>query len=173
MGQWEYQPHSSSCWHSSVTWNMEKPFMTASLWTCHRRTCMFVEFCICFDPNLELSSHSSTTKMIQMLFAVSTFISIGLQFYVPFGIIWRWVSHSKSQCVSKYFKNELWGELLVRIALALFICELKFWYSFQYLINWKSRPITIYLPHRSPSNCLILFQGCSPSRSKIWECSFR
>lgn len=134
---------------------------------------MFVEFCICFDPNLELSSHSSTTKMIQMLFAVSTFISIGLQFYVPFGIIWRWVSHPKSRCVSKYFKNDLWGELLVRIALALFICELKFWYSFQYLINWKSRPITIYLPHRSPSNCLILFQGCSPSRSKIWECSFR
>lgn len=56
MGQWEYQPHSSSCWHSSVTWNMEKPFMTPSLWTCHRRTCMFVEFCICFDPNMDYPS---------------------------------------------------------------------------------------------------------------------
>lgn len=73
--------------------------------------------CHIFILIIFFSSIISGSKVIQALFAFSVFLSIGLQMFVAFEIIWR--------CVSIYFKNQFWGEIIVRLLLAIFICKLK------------------------------------------------
>lgn len=58
----------------------------------------------------------STTKAVQGIFTVATFISYGLQCYVPVEIIW-------GNYLSKRFNGQLKWEFAVRITIVLITCK--------------------------------------------------
>lgn len=58
----------------------------------------------------------STTKVVQGIFTVATFISYGLQCYVPVEIIW-------GNYLKKRFNEKLKWEFAVRITIVLVTCK--------------------------------------------------
>lgn len=60
--------------------------------------------------------NSSTTKVVQGIFTVATFISYGLQCYVPVEIIW-------GNYLSKRFNGKIGWEFAVRIVIVLITCK--------------------------------------------------
>lgn len=57
-----------------------------------------------------------STKFVQILLAAAMLMSYGLQLFVAVELVWG--------NVSKYFKNQFRGEIIVRVSTAIFTCEL-------------------------------------------------
>lgn len=99
--------------------------------------------CFCF----------SIAQCVMVIFAVATFISYGLQGYVPVAIIW-------GTYLSKRFENserKLQWEILVRVLIVLATCKT--------FITIKNQMYVITIFKNS--------QSYSPSPFLDWVCSFR
>lgn len=84
--------------------------------------------------------HFSTAKVVQGIFTLATFISYGLQCYVPVEIIW-------GNYLSKRFNGQLKWEFAVRITIVLITC--KFTYKFRPDFQYKM-PLLMTNPFYSP-----------------------
>lgn len=116
---------SPYCTQHSVSWatgSMDRLRMKVLPWIYPAQTCMlsriiplqthwahhsieYVSFCV-----------FSITKIVQAVFTVATFISYGLQCYVPVEIIW-------TNYLSKRFGGKLKWEFVVRVTIVLITCE--------------------------------------------------
>lgn len=108
---------------SWVIWNMVLFPTKVLLSICHRLICKFSLFRWCdtsqtiqhYRVNLFLM-FCSTTKVVQGVFTVATFISYGLQCYVPVDIIW-------GNYLSKRLGDKIYWEFAVRIGIVLMTCK--------------------------------------------------
>lgn len=69
-----------------------------------------------FDEHSPMCAIFSITKLVQAVFTVATFISYGLQCYVPVEIIW-------TNYLSKRFGGKLKWEFVTRVTIVLITCK--------------------------------------------------